>query len=96
MAYGLKCFDSNGNVLIDLSEKGFCLIDSFTAPDNSSISKSYPEWSGYTIMGVATRFKQTGGHSITVSGTTVTCTPIILSSDYVVRHCASSIKVYVR
>lgn len=95
-SFGLKVKDPSGNLLIDSGKTGHCLIDSFIVAAGVSTSRSYPVASGHTLTANSVRVETTGGHRITISGTTVTVTAILLPSDFIIRQCASFVYVYMR
>ena len=95
--YGLEVKDSSGNIIVDTTQdSGWTLIDSWEAPDTGNASRSYPEWSGYTILGCGFVIGAWAGHHLTTSGTTVTATRIVLSTAWTDRTNATRVFVFVR
>jgi hypothetical protein len=85
--YGMEVFDPAGSLIFDTRKKGMVLIDIFSVAFDSGAVKTYPSYTGRTIVAVAV--ENTGGnnsiafnHTVAVSGTTVTVTNTTLTAAH--------------
>ena len=88
MGFGLIINADDNSLYLDSSvdDKGYTLLDRFDVnSSNPSGSKSYPDWSAFTLVAITTPTNASVGVSASVSGTTVTydTNPIPSSAHFV-------------
>ncbi len=101
MAYGIEVFDPAGELVFDTNKKGWVYIDTFDAAAGSLATVTYSAYAGRTIIAYAVTEAAAGGHIVTVSGVTVTASPITIDATTasmmgIATTLASKIHVFVR
>lgn len=93
MSYGLSVFKSNGSLGFSTADVTWQTLDQFTVNANASVSNSYSEASGMTIIAqrqlvnVPPSSQEDYAPNVTVSGTTVSVAPQSgLSSSQCIIH----------
>ena len=93
MSYGLSVFKSNGSVGFSTADVTWQTLDQFTVSANATISNTYSEASGMTIIAqrqlvnVPPNSQEDYVPNVTISGTTVTVSPQSgLSSSQCIVH----------
>ncbi|MDB4355560.1 hypothetical protein N9Z55_06670 [Akkermansiaceae bacterium] len=81
MSYGLSVFKSNGSVGFSTADVTWQTLDQFTVNANATVSNTYSEASGMTIIAqrqlvnVPPNSQEDYVPNVTISGTTVTVSP---------------------
>jgi len=81
MSYGLSVFKSNGSVGFSTADVTWQTLDQFTVSANATVSNTYSEASGMTIIAqrqlvnVPPNSQEDYVPNVTISGTTVTVSP---------------------
>jgi len=93
MSYGLNVFKSNGNIGFSTADVTWQTLDQFTVNANATVSNTYSEASGMTIIAqrqlvnVPPNSQEDYVPNVTISGTTVTVSPQSgLSSSKCIVH----------
>jgi hypothetical protein len=93
MSYGLSVFKSNGSVGFSTADVTWQTLDQFTVSANATVSNTYSEASGMTIIAqrqlvnVPPNSQEDYVPNVTISGTTVTVSPQSgLSSSQCIVH----------
>jgi len=93
MSYGLSIFKSNGSVGFSTADVTWQTLDQFTVSANATVSNTYSEASGMTIIAqrqlvnVPPNSQEDYVPNVTISGTTVTVSPQSgLSSSQCIVH----------
>jgi len=93
MSYGLSVFKSDGSLGFSTADVTWQTLDQFTVNANASVSNSYSEASGMTIIAqrqlvdVPPSSQEDYAPNVTVSGTTVSVAPQSgLSSSQCIIH----------
>ena len=93
MSYGLSVFKSNGSVGFSTADVTWQTLDQFTVNANATVSNTYSEASGMTIIAqrqlvnVPPNSQEDYVPNVTISGTTVTVSPQsgVSSSKFIVH-----------
>lgn len=88
MAYGLEVDN------VEITDKGLIVIDVRTITGTSSTS--YSSWSGRTLYYSLYPNNNSLGHTISISGTTVSWTAVTISGGFFTDAPNSNLVVYVR
>ncbi len=81
MAYGLNVYKDDGSLGFSTSDITWQTLEHFTVAANATVSKSYPEASGFTIIAqrqlvnVPPASQEDYAPNVSISGTTVTVSP---------------------
>lgn len=93
MAYGLSVFKTNGSLGFSTADITWQTLDQFTVAANASVSNTYNEASGMTIIAqrqlvnVPPSSQEDYAPNVTISGTTVSVAPQSgLSSSQCIIH----------
>jgi len=93
MAYGLNVYKDDGSLGFSTSDITWQTLEHFTVAANASVTKYYPEATGFTIIAqrqlvnVPPSSQEDYAPDVTVSGTTVTVAPQSgLSSSECIVH----------
>jgi len=81
MAYGINLYDAQSRVILSTSYVPFNFIDRFLVPANTTVQKTYTVTAGRKLSAFSANlghhaFYNSGNFKVTISGGSVTITPV--------------------